>query len=212
MEFDIPRNIIIVGKKNSGKTNLVKHLIVSHRDHFNFGLVFTNTKFDDDYNYIPEKYIIQGFREDVFRHYRKELEKMKKKTGVIPPNFIIFDDLVGILKENQKFINFIANHRHYNTSLFISAQYLKKGVPTTLRDNIDYAVIFRATTKNSILGFYESFGQEIGSYEEFKQFLLDITREKYETLVYNATETELDNIYIKYKAPDVLKMIIHLDY
>ena len=139
MDWSEPRTTVLVGRKHSGKTNALRyiiHLNTIKQKRYKFGVVFTNTKFDDEYTFMPEGYIIQGWDVDVFNEYLDQLLKAKEdsKDEKIPCNFIIFDDLVSVLTDSSEFNNFICNHRHYNTHVFLCAQYLKRGVTTTLRE------------------------------------------------------------------------------
>ena len=68
--------LFFLGSPGSGKTNLVKFLVLKNKERFNFGLCFTGTKFDyQDYSYLPEEAIIQGYQEDVFDGYLAKLEE-----------------------------------------------------------------------------------------------------------------------------------------
>ena len=95
ISFHNPRIVVCVGKPRSGKSNAVRYFLLKNilnKKKFKFGIVFTRTKFNDDYNYIPEKYIYTEYKPELLKKYMNGLEKLKKKTGVIPPNFVIMDD------------------------------------------------------------------------------------------------------------------------
>lgn len=217
MNFDKPRIIALIGKKESGKSNTIKHLILKLQNELNFGLIFTRTKFDDGYNYVNPKYVIQGFDKKIFLDYLQGIENYLSETDENdekrkpPSNFLVFDDLVGILKDDDDFINFIANHRHYGTHVFIGAQYLKKGVPTTLRECTNYAVMYNTKTENSLKGLHENFGGLFDNFKEFKSTLLNTTKEKFHALLYNASLDD-KTAYSRYKSPDVSKVTTVLNY
>ncbi|ETO00119.1 hypothetical protein RFI_37338, partial [Reticulomyxa filosa] len=71
-DFNKPLSIIVIGKKGKGKTNLVRHLILRntvHNHYFHFGMVFTGTKYDNEYDYLPDDKVVEGWNEQVFQKY-----------------------------------------------------------------------------------------------------------------------------------------------
>ena len=217
VSFDRPRNIVLVGKKHSGKTNLLKHLLLMNtikKKHWKFGIVFTNTKFDKEYTYLPDKYIIEGYDKVAFGDWKKQLIRMKKERmdDTIPPNFMVFDDLVGELRDDRDFTNFICNHRHFNTSVFVSAQYLRKGVPTSLRECMDYAFLFNSKHELTLKALHEAFGQFFRRFKDFRDFFLTNTQEEFVALLYRVHEKEMETAYLQYKSPDVSKIEVKLHF
>ena len=86
IDFTKPRITMCLGKPCSCKTNTIKYLILKNSvdiQIFNFGLVFTRTKFNNkDYTYIPDKFIIECYDENKlvkFIDFLKDL--IKKNTG-----------------------------------------------------------------------------------------------------------------------------------
>ena len=124
MDLSSSKLIFLLGQQGVGKTNTIKHLITKNIDKFNFGIVFTGTKFDrTDYSYIPQEYIIQGYDENILRNYLHGIEQYIEKYGSAPLNFIILDDLLMLLSRQDKFfINFLGNMRHYNAVVLYSVQ------------------------------------------------------------------------------------------
>lgn len=215
IDFKEPRILICVGRKYSGKSNTIKNFIYDlaiNKKILKFGVVFTRTKFDDDYDYVPDNYVVQGFDATVFSRLLENLEKIKKDNGKIPPNFIIFDDLVGVLKDNEIFINFICNHRHYNTYVFLAAQYLNRGVSTTLRECVNYAIMYNSKTKRTLVAFFENFGLFFEKQKEFNDFFQAVTKEPFTALLYKAFELEKEDSYARFKSKDMSKVKFKLDF
>ena len=205
MDIDHPMNVLAVGKKKSGKTNLIKHLLLRnslYNQYFQFGMVFTNTKFDEEYSYLPDRYVIDGFDIEKFEEYRRHVQDMEE----IQPNFLIMDDLVAVVKDQPEFVNFICNHRHYKTSVMVSAQYFRRGVPTALRENTDVAFFFRTMNEGTLKSLWESYGQIVPKFKEWKGVFLENTREKFACIRYLGDgEMDRDEIFQVYKAPDMSK-------
>ena len=88
-----PINCLIIGKTNSGKTNIVMNLITKN-------CIYSNN-IDDKYNWLKNK-----FKNDVFIYINKiNFDKIDKNYV----NLVIFDDLVF---SNKKYLNFIVNQEN----------------------------------------------------------------------------------------------------
>jgi hypothetical protein len=152
------------------------------------------------YNYLPDKYVIPYYSDDILKKYLDTLEKYTtKKNKPIPNNFIIFDDVIGSLKNSDLFKQFIAMYRKYNTWCFIASQYASY-VNTLAREQITYAFIFKQQTKNAFEMIYEAIGQAYTK-DEFKEVLNEATKEKYSCLLYIADEED-GKQYHTYIAPE----------
>ena len=213
IDFSYPRIVLLVGKPRSSKSNTVKYWLLNNGlgddSHFKFGLVFTGSKFNSDYDYVPDDYVYEGYQQDVLDTYLEELEAMQEKEGKIPPNFIVFDDLVGILSRfDNHFINFTTRHRHYNTTILICVQFLNLGANTTLREITSHALMFKATGFNTIESLWKNFGTSFEKYNDWKEFFIEHTKEPFTGLLYNA----LENTYCEFRSPFMGNEKAKLDY
>ena len=89
-----PTNALIIGKTNSGKTNILMNLIAQNSTYEKI-YIYTNN-LDDKYSWLKNK-----FKDDVFV-YIDEINFDKIDKEYI--NVIIFDDLIF---SNKKYLNFI---------------------------------------------------------------------------------------------------------
>ena len=210
IDFSSPCIILSTGKCKSGKTNAIKYLILKNsidKKIFNFGIVFTRTKFNSNYDYIDQKYVFQGYQVDVLKKYISNLENIMQKKGKVPPNFIIFDDLLGLLSKQNGFLNnLFACHRHTNTSIFLCTQHLKSGASTTLREIVNYAICFNSKRRDTIESLYTEFGQLFDSYDEFRKHFLSVTKEKYHAMLYNSDIEYVNDNCLTYLAPSMDKI------
>ncbi|ETO03166.1 hypothetical protein RFI_34243 [Reticulomyxa filosa] len=155
-------------------------IVIVHNHYFHFGMVFTGTKYDNEYDYLPDDKVVEGWNEQVFQKYVKFLEEKKKEFGDnFPPNFIILDDLIGKLTKSPMFTNFICCIRHMNCTLIMCTQYLRKATSTELRENIDMAFIFGTKFGLTIDGLFEAFGALFGDPKEFQRVLSSVAKEPY---------------------------------
>lgn len=201
-----PVFIVAVGKSFKGKSYFLRYLINDRfqQGKLGFGLVFTKTNFNCDWSFMPKKAIKEGYDEDLLIRYIDNLKAIKQKDGSIKPNFIIFDDLVGILNNQSGwFINFISTHRHFNTSIYIAVQYLtgRAAISPIMREQTTHALLFNSRTHRTLVNLYESYGGLFDTFNNFKLYYLNATKEKYTAMLYRESIDNIDDNYISIKAP-----------
>jgi hypothetical protein len=196
---------IMVGKSFRGKSHFLRYLLIDRLSSkkLKFGLVFTSTKWNNDYTgFLPDNRIYEGYNEDVLKRYYENLKKIKREKGDVEPNFIVFDDLVGILNGTDFFNNFITTCRHLNMSVFIAVQYVaKKGISTVVRQQTTHCLMFKSSNKNNTMHLYDAYGQLFDSFKEFKNHFDCITRDKYVGMLYLENEDDIDKNYVPIRAP-----------
>ena len=206
--------ILNIGKTRSGKSMATKYMILKNAHVFNFGIVFVSTKFNSGYNFLPDQYVFEEYRPEILENYIRLLENYREEYGKPPPkNFVIFDDMVGLLNGNDPFLNHIHTRlRHTSTFLFHNVQYIKGGgINPTIRENVEYVLMFNSKTKNTLNALYENFGQEFENYKSFKKHILKHT-EKHTGILYIQDEPDIRNNYVKWRCPDMSKYNIKLNY
>ena len=215
--FDAPDGLaqlfVLCGKSGRGKSYFIRFLLsdMLTNGKLKFGLVFTRTKFNKDYAFLPDKRVIEGYNEDILKKYVNNLRKIAEKDGSVEPNFIIFDDLVGVLNNStQWFSNFMSTFRHTNTTIFIAVQYLpgRNAVSPLMREQTNYAIMFQSRTKRTLENLFENYGGLFDSADEFKQYFLNATQEKYTAMLYSERIDYIEDNYVTIMAPeDYPKMI-----
>jgi hypothetical protein len=210
-----PLFVVLVGKSMKGKSYMMRYLIQYkfRKGDYKFGLVFTKTNFNGDWNFIPQKAIKEGYNEEILMKYIDNLKAIKEKEGSIEPNFIIFDDLIGVLNnQTEWFVNFCGTVRHFNTSVFIAVQYLtgRNAISPIMREQTTHAILFNSRTRNTLDNLYQSYGGLFPSFNEFKDYFLKTTDEKYTAMLYKEDIDELENNYIPIKSPEF--KVIPLDF
>lgn len=197
ISFDEPQVVLVVGKPRRGKSYLIKYLLEKNSidiPKFQFGIVFTRTKWDNDYDYLPKRHVFEGYDPSVLEEYLHHLTEMKDP----PPNFVVFDDLLGALNNNAgELQNFIISHRHYNTTIFLAAQFLNKGSSTVLRECCTDAFMFNSMQFLTIKSLFENFGQGYRSLPKFKRAFMKATRKQFTAMWFN-NDT---GAYYEYTAP-----------
>lgn len=136
--------IVAVGKRNTGKSILIKDLMY-YKKHIPCGIVCSGTEDGNSFysSIVPEVFVYNHFDRAAIE---RVIERQKKaiKKGTVHPVFIVLDDLLY----DKKFLNdklvraLFMNGRHFKICLFMTAQYLVD-VPPSLRANIDYVLVLR---------------------------------------------------------------------
>ena len=219
MDFNFYENtdhnvIINIGKPRSGKTFLTKWFILKHTidpksKFFHWGIVITKTAFDrEDYEYIPEEYVVSGWNQERIEHYIEQLKDIKRENGKVPPSFMILDDIVADndILQNPFFKNLCAITAHLSLTIILSGQYLFQSANPVLRECATIVFMFRTTSGRTLKGLWENFGQLFDKFDDFKKHLLKITRPKHTALMYIANNDMEDN-YVSFKAPAEVKDI-----
>lgn len=205
LDFSKSKIVLMIGSCGSGKSNATKFIILDNtinKKIFNFGLVFSQTKYNEDYKFIDDKYIVKGYDEEILKKYIKKLERIREEKKELPPaNFLIFDDLLGLLDGNNPFLkNLFAVHRHLNLTIILCFQQLKVGL-TILREIVNYAIIFGSKRKDTIEACFQEFGQLFDNYKEFREHFLKCTEERFVAMLYDASIQEKENNYLCIKFP-----------
>ena len=214
---------VLTGKSERGKTHFLKWLllerITAEHSPFRFGLAFVRTKYRHVYNFLPDDKVFQSYDEEILRKYISNLESIFEEKKAVEPNFVIFDDLIGILNNRTPwFENWIGTFRQLNTHIYIAVQYLtgKNAISPIMREQTNFAIIFNTKNTRSLINLYENYGQLFEKQKEFKQYLFDNTdRSKvgpYVCIVYIEREDDLENNYLPMRAPKELPDDIKLVY
>ena len=207
--FKEPNNLaqlfVFCGKSGKGKSYMIRYLLsdMLQKKKVKFGLVFTRTKFNNDYDFLPDDKVMQ-YDKEIVQNYVHNLEEMKKKNKKVQPNFMVFDDCQGILSSQTPFMqNFFATFRHFNINIFIACQYLtgRNSISPIMREQTNYCLMFKSKTRRTLENLYESYGQLFDSLELFTQYFFKATQEPFSCMVYFEREDDVDKNYITIMAP-----------
>ena len=140
---------VFFGKRRTGKTFALRHVLYTGRALFNYGMVLSTTSFNQYWQkYFPKEYVHE-FDPIILSMYlamqKKEvdswLEAGSPRTHN-PYKVIVLDDVVS---EGFRYIGavtqFAVAGRHYRTCVLMTTQYPKL-VASSTRSNTDFAFIF----------------------------------------------------------------------
>ena len=141
-----PKNCLITGKTNSGKSNILMSLIAQNCIYEKI-YIFTNN-LDEKYTWLKNK-----FKNDVYIYINEiNFSDIDKKYI----NLVVFDDLVF---SNKKISTFFTQSRKLNVScIFISHRFFS--IDRLLRNNLDY-IIFTKLDKKEISMIYNDISLDL---------------------------------------------------
>ena len=181
-----PKNALIIGKTNSGKTNILFNLIAQNSI---YEKIYIYTNLDEKYSWLKSK-----FKNDFFIFINEiNFDKIDKEHV----NLIIFDDLFF---SNKKISEFYCRSRKSNcTTIFIVRRYFKN-IDRTLKSNIDY-LIFTQLDKRALNMLYQDINLDI-TLKEFQDINNNLKQyefiliDKYNDHKFMRIRKNLDQIYI----------------
>jgi hypothetical protein len=208
---------VFVGKSERGKTHMLRYLLYHgcsrENDPYQFGLIFVRTKFKSAYKFHklarPYVRIYEGFLLETLKAYVRNLEQRYKKYGKLEPSFIVFDDLVGVLNnDNAWFQNFIGTYRHYNITIFIAVQYLtgRHAISPIMREQTTAALMWNSKTHITNENLFKNYGQLFPDLRAFTRHFYNMTDLKlrgtrHACMVYFEWQDEIRKNYMSWLAP-----------
>ena len=213
MKYD--KVIVLIGKRNTGKSFLVRDILYHHQD-IPIGTVISGTEGANQFygHIIPPLFIFDEYTpqtiDNVLKRQKLVQKEMKKQiairgsTDVDPRAFLILDDCLydqSWTKDTNVRCLFM-NGRHYNMMFIITMQYCM-GIPPNLRTNVDYVFILRENILSNRKRIYEQYAGMFPSVHVFNQ-IMDQCTENYECLVIdnNAKSNKIEDQVFWYKARD----------
>ena len=202
-KFDIrkiPKNsvVVFIGKRNTGKSFLVKDLLYYLRD-IPIGTVISGTEGANAFysKMVPGLFIHDEYRPDIIANALKRqkliVTKVKQEeqsygnSNIDPYAFIILDDCLYDTSwtKDSNVRSLFMNGRHYSVLFLITMQFAL-GIPPNLRGNIDYVFILRENYISNRKRIYDHFAGMFPTFEIFCQ-VMDQCTENYECLVIDNT-------------------------
>jgi len=205
--------IVLIGRRDTGKSYLVRDVLYYHQD-VPIGTVISGTEAGNGFyaNHVPKLFIHDEYNtaiiENVLKRQKHALKQVKKelevykRTTIDPRAFAILDDCLfdaSWTKDKMMRLLFM-NGRHWKIMLVITMQY-PLGIPPNLRTNIDYVFILREPYIANRKRIYENYAGMFPTFECFCQ-VMDQCTENFECLVIdnNVKSNKLHDQIYWYKA------------
>ncbi|AII17172.1 putative A32 virion packaging ATPase [Aureococcus anophagefferens virus] len=201
--------VVMIGKRNTGKSFLTKDLLSFHTQ-IPVGTVVSATEAANSFysEMVPPVFIHNEYSEDIVQKVLIRQEKLIKKqklngySSVNPNAFVIFDDcLYDSTWTKSKYVrSLFMNGRHFKILFIITMQYAL-GIPPNLRTNIDYVFILRENIIQNRKRLFECFAGMFPSFDAFCS-IMDQCTNNYECLVIDNTSksNKIEDCVFWYKA------------
>lgn len=207
--------IVFIGRRNTGKTYLVKDLLYYHRD-IPIGTVISPTESANELysQIVPGLFIHDEYTPQLIDNVLKRQKIITKKINkekacygscnIDPRTLLLLDDCLydDCWKKDKSMKYIFMNGRHQKILLLITMQY-PLGIPPNLRTNVDYVFILREPVMGNRRRIFENYA---GMFPTFDMFcsVMDQCTENYECLVIdnNVKSNKLEDQVFWYKAED----------
>lgn len=209
--------IVVIGKKDTGKSFLVKDILYNTQACFPVGTVISGTEVANEFfqHMVPSKLIHDKYKPDIVMNTIKRQLAVKTRrnqdkhkgggdSNVDPRAFLILDDCLydstWIREESTRYV--FMNGRHIDLMTIITMQY-PLGITPNLRTNVDFIFILRETMINNRKRIYDNYAGMFPTFEMFCQFM-DQCTENYECLVIcnGVSSNRLEDQVFWYKASE----------
>ena len=209
--------IIVIGKKDTGKSFLVRDILFNCQTSFPVGTVISGTEVANEFfqHMVPSKFIHDKYRPEIIMNVIKRQLNVKQNrnkdklskggsSSIDPRAFLILDDCLydnsWIQQESTRYV--FMNGRHVDLTTMITMQY-PLGITPNLRTNVDFVFILRENILGNRRRIYENYAGMFPSFEMFCSFM-DQCTENYECLVIcnNSPSNKLEDQVFWYKASD----------
>ena len=209
--------MVVIGKKDTGKSFLVRDILANTQSYFPVGTVISGTEVANEFfqHMVPSKLIHDKYRPEIVSNVIKRQLGIKtarntdKKSrggnsSIDPRAFLILDDCLydnsWINQESTRYI--FMNGRHIDMMTIITMQY-PLGISPNLRTNVDFIFILRENITRNRRIIYENYAGMFPTYEMFSQFMDQCTEEFNCLVICNGIQSnKLEDQVFWYKASD----------
>lgn len=208
------RVVMMVGKRNTGKSTLVTDMLFHQRNLIPVGVIISGTEEGNGYykKFVPDVMIYNDYDSETVERVIKRQKKMLKrinnaetpleKDRINPHTLLLLDDCLfdkSIMK--SKLMRYIVmNGRHLKLSLGLCVQYCMDIGPD-IRSNIDFVFILRENITENRWKLFKNF---FGIFPDFQTFsaVLDACTNNFECLVLDNTSrsNKIEECVYWYKA------------
>lgn len=197
--------IVMIAKRRSGKSFLLRDWLYQHRNRYFAGLVMSGTE-EGNHFYerevgIPRAFIYNDFNEEALVRLVERQRKLTRQ-GKAQPVFVVLDDC-GFDRSifNRKVIRqLMLNGRHWKITLYMCLQYFLDAGPA-IRANIDLVVLLKDNMHRDKL--YKTFFQMVPTPALFNSIMDSCTNDYKALILDNAsTSTDLSQCLYWYKGKE----------
>jgi len=202
--------VVLIGKRNTGKSYLTKDMLYYKQD-LPAGTVISPTENANRFygDIVPPIFIHDEYEPKITNEFIRRQKQLKKRitcgeTDIDNRAFLIMDDCLydNDWKKDKVIREIFMNGRHWGIMFILSMQYAI-GIPPNLRSNIDWVFLLRENNYQNRKKLYENYAGMFHNFEMFCQ-TMDACTENFECLVIHngAKSNKLEDQVFWYKADD----------
>lgn len=198
--------IVMVAKRNSGKSVLVRDILY-HKNNMCGVVISPTERLNKTYgDIIPDSFIYYKYDPNVVNRImtrqEKVLEKIESGKNIDAETFLIFDDCLADKKwvKDEVIRSLFMNGRHYKMTFILTMQY-SLGIPPELRSNIDYIFILRENFVSNRKRLHEHYAGMFPTFDLFEKAMRKCTADYGCLVIDNTTKSQdIDDQVFWYKA------------
>lgn len=208
-QFDMKKiqkdsSIVLLGKRRTGKSFLVKDILYNHKD-IPLGMVISRTEHLNAFysDFIPNMFIYSKYEPQMLDKLFARQERAINENWQDPCVFLLFDDCLSDAsnwKKDERIKEIFFNGRHYKI-LYLLTMQAPMGIPPEMRTNIDFTFILKNNNANDREKIYKNYAGVFPTREIF-ECVMDECTENYHCLVIDNTthSKHLEDQVFIYKA------------
>lgn len=197
------RIIVLIGKRSTGKSVLLRDIMYHVSDNVDFGVAMTPTEDTAAMfrEHMPANWIYSGFNSNTLEsllNIQRDLGRTNKQRDL----YVLMDDCMYDKKmlKSTAIRDLFMNGRHYKVMYMTCMQYIMD-MPPDLRTNVDYVFALKENILTNKQKLWKYF---FGMFEKFEDFnkVMDRCTENYGVLVLDNTvpSNKIDDTVFWYRA------------
>ena len=182
------RITLLLGKRGTGKSVLLRDILYEHRKRFDIGICFSPTYESTECfkKFVPQTLLYGNFQPEVIAKVIAQQRARCDQGKPMKRVFIVLDDCgydknTLFSSKNTAMREIFMNGRHLKITLYIALQYCVD-MPSSLRSQVDYVMTLREPVLANIKRLHDFFFGIVPSLSDFKKVLSNST-ENHEALV-----------------------------
>ena len=189
-------SIVMIAKRNSGKSFLVRDL-VCHLDIPVVMVIAPTEKLNGYYkSFIPERFIYYEYNTEILTRLFKRQENVilknrqrqqENKKPLDPRVLLIMDDCLAsraLWSKDKNILELMQNGRHYNITYILTLQF-SLGIQPELRSNFDFIFLLSDDFATNQKRLYDHYAGMFSSFDTFKEVFVNVT-DNYGCMVINS--------------------------
>ncbi len=200
------RMSLIIGKRGTGKSWLVRDLLHHYRD-IPAGIAISETETANHFynKIIPSVFIYDEYKSSIISNLIKRQKQLLDKNNIDPRAFLVMDDCLfdPNLTREKEIKEMFFNGRCYRLSSILTFTY-PGSIPPAMRANIDYVFIFKENIISNRRKLYDYYSSIFPTFEMFCSVMDMVANNNYECLVIDNTSVsnKIEDMVYWYKAND----------